>query len=302
MSFPDKTNMASMLTSCVGKEIAMIEKTDTKKNVLLYFVFAYGFSWLFWISQALEAQGVSIPLGFSRFLASPLCPAAFGPLVAALVLTLINDGWKGIVALLKRGISLRFNKVWLFPALLLPLVIFAGSIFMEIWTGTTELDLSVISNPSFAIVGFFVIVVTAGPLQEEFGWRGYALPRIQARHNALISSLILGVLWWLWHLPLVFIPGKFMVGTLVLFAALLPVIVLSSILCTWIFNNTKGSILAAILFHSSMNWSIWAMLPSMKVNASIIGFKILFLSLAVALVLAIWGPRRLTKLVDSVYF
>ncbi len=140
-----------------------------------------------------------------------------------------------------------------------------------------------------------MILLTAGPLQEEFGWRGYALPRLQRRLNALVSSLVLGALWWLWHLPLVFIPGKFMVSTPLLFGVLLVEMVLVTVLFTWIYNNTGGSILAAMLFHTSINWSIWVMLPTMQMNLSVLGFTITLLAIAVAVVLGVWGPDRLCR-------
>ena len=88
---------------------------------------AYAFSWLFWVPQALAARGAALPAGLVAFLGSPLNPAAFGPLVSALVLALSDGGWRGVLDLLKRGVDVRFRKVWLFPTLLLPPVVFAGA-------------------------------------------------------------------------------------------------------------------------------------------------------------------------------
>lgn len=275
--------------------MSMDHKADSDKHLRLFFLLAYAFSWIFWIPQALAAHGIAIPTGAAAFLSGPFNPAPFGPLVAALLLTFLTGGWKGIIGLLKRGVDFRFKKIWLLPILLLPPLIFTGAILLSVSTGTTPLDSSVLSTPIAAIVAPVMILLTAGPLQEEFGWRGYALPRLQRRFTALVSSLILGVLWWLWHLPLVFIPDKFMVSRLPLFAALMVEIVLVTILFTWIYNNTGGSILAAMLFHTFMNWSIWVALPTMKVNLSVIGFTILLLAMVVALVLGLWGPKRLSR-------
>lgn len=271
----------------------MKQRSDNN-SLFLFFLIAYAFSWLFWVPEALAAYGMVLPTAVTNFLASPFNPAAFGPLFAALLLTLVNDGWKGTLGLLKRGVDFRFKKIWLFPIFLLPLLVFSGSILVSVFFGATPLDISVLSNPVVAIVAFVVILFTAGPLQEEFGWRGYALPRLQTRFNALNSSLILGILWWLWHLPLVFIQGKFMVNSLVLFAVLMIEIVLTSILFTWIYNNTNGSVLATLLFHTAMNWSIWVVLPGMKVNAAIIGITVLILFAVVAIIVLISGRDRLT--------
>ena len=276
----------------------MTKKIDDYKRVWLFFLVAYAFSWVFWIPNALAAHGVSFPAAFSNFLASPFNPAAFGPLFSAFLLTFVQQGGKGLVQLLKRGFDLRFKKIWLIAILLLPPVVFSGAIFASILTGAKPLDLSVISNPPYAFIAFFVILFTAGPLQEEFGWRGYALPHLQSRFNAFVSSVILGFFWWLWHLPAVFIPGKFMTDNLLTFLALLGVITLTSILFTWIYNNTNGSILAAMLLHTSMNWSIWLAMPSMKMDLPTTGFMIGFLAVTILVVTKVWEAAQLTREVE----
>jgi membrane protease YdiL (CAAX protease family) len=273
----------------------MTIKTENYKGLWLYFLVAYAFSWVFWIPNALAAHGVALPAGLADFLASPFNPAAFGPLISALLLTFFQQGGKGVLHLLKRGIDFRFKKIWLIAILLLPFVLFGGSVWASILAGVRPLDLSVVSNPPYALIAFFVILFTTGPFQEEFGWRGYALPRLQSRFNALTSSIILGFFWWLWHLPAVFIPGGFMTDNLVVFLALLIVITLTSILFTWIYNNTNGSVLAALLTQAAMNWSIWSAMPDMKMDLSTAGFMIGFLAVAVLVIIKIWGSARLSR-------
>lgn len=267
----------------------MTPDSAPRRELWAFFLLTFAFSWLLWTPLALAAQGIALPPALLAFLESPFNPAAFGPLVAALLLTWRRDGWRGVGALLRRGVSLRFGKVWLLVVLLLPPVIFGGAIGIAILTGATQLDTAVLSDPPVLVIGFFVILLSAGPLQEEFGWRGYALPRLQAGMSPLVAGSLLGVIWWLWHLPLALIPGKFMVNGLSLFALLLVEIVLMSILFTWVYNHTGGSILAALLFHTSMNWSIWVMHPSMQMNGAILGYTILFLAIAVAVVLRTGG-------------
>ncbi len=80
-----------------------------------------------------------------------------------------------------------------------------------------------------------------------------------------------------------------------LFIALAVVIMLTSILFTWIYNNTNGSVLATMLFHASMNWSIWVCLPSMQVNPSIVLGWIILLLIAALAVVGIFGARRLKR-------
>jgi membrane protease YdiL (CAAX protease family) len=98
---------------------------------------------------------------------------------------------------------------------------------------------------------FFLYNVTYGGLSEEPGWRGFALPRLQAKFSPLVSSLILGVFWAVWHAParLGGIEAKSLSDTLVEWA----LIVLVTAIFTWFFNRTKGSILVTALIHPAMN-------------------------------------------------
>jgi membrane protease YdiL (CAAX protease family) len=103
------------------------------------------------------------------------------------------------------------------------------------------------------LVAAVYFVVVAG-LGEEVGWRGYALPALQARYGALLSSTILGGLWALWHLPLFFNPsvGSYSILPLPLFVAFA---IPFAVLLTWVFNSTRGSVLIAAIIHGAMNAS-----------------------------------------------
>ncbi|MFB0537313.1 MAG: type II CAAX prenyl endopeptidase Rce1 family protein, partial [Anaerolineae bacterium] len=102
------------------------------------------------------------------------------------------------------------------------------------------------TNLWYFVVPFFLVdVLTNG---EEIGWRGYVLPRLQARFSALVSSLILGVVWGLWHLPRFWVAGdteSFALATLHNIAM--------AVLFTWVYNNTNGSLLMVTLFHAAIN-------------------------------------------------
>lgn len=101
------------------------------------------------------------------------------------------------------------------------------------------------------VILFFLYGIIYGGLTEEPGWRGFALPRLQAKFSPLVSSLILGVLWAVWHAPARFggIEAKSLSDTLVEWV----LIVLVSVIFTWFFNRTKGSILVTALVHPAMN-------------------------------------------------
>ena len=98
---------------------------------------------------------------------------------------------------------------------------------------------------------FFLMNFIHGGLSEEPGWRGFALPRLQARFSPLVSSLILGILWAVWHAPARFggIEAKSLEDTIIEWV----LIVFVTFIFTWLFNRTKGSILVTALLHSSMN-------------------------------------------------
>jgi membrane protease YdiL (CAAX protease family) len=108
---------------------------------------------------------------------------------------------------------------------------------------------------------FILFTIVAG-IGEEFGWRGYLLPRLQTRHNALVSGLIVGVIWAIWHIPLFFLKGMSQ-NVMQLQAGLLPallgysvLVIVNSIQFTWVFNNTRGSVLLAAVLHGASN--AWA--------------------------------------------
>lgn len=98
-------------------------------------------------------------------------------------------------------------------------------------------------------LGNFLPLLILGPLSEELGWRGYALERLQTRWNALSSSLIIGVVWALWHLPLFFMVGTSQHELAMPFFSFMIIILATSILYTWIFNNTQKNLWSAIFFH-----------------------------------------------------
>lgn len=115
-----------------------------------------------------------------------------------------------------------------------------------------------------------MILLVGGPLAEEPGWRGFALPRLEQQVGPLLGTLILGALWGLWHLPLfLFTPGYNGAGTG--FAGIgLPFVsfvigeVALSVIFTWVFNNTGGSLWLSMLLHASVNTIIGAVLLTQR--------------------------------------
>lgn len=264
-------------------------------NLYLFFLITFAFSWLFWIPKALIAQGLMNPSMFSNFL-SFLNLGAFGPLVAAFYLTFHNNGKLGVIKLFKRGINFRFNKKWFVPILLLIPVISGGALLISKLIGSPLPNLPLLSAPHLIIYWFVYLFFLGGPLQEEFGWRGYALDRLQLRYTALTASIILGFIWAIWHLPLNLTSDIGPQYSLLLSTLIGSIITLSllSIFFTWIYNNTGRSILAVMLFHASLNLSTFKLFPVFE-SPSALPYYTLLILISVITILTVWGRKKLVR-------
>jgi membrane protease YdiL (CAAX protease family) len=135
---------------------------------------------------------------------------------------------------------------------------------------------------------FLLILTLTDGLGEELAWRGFALPRLLTHHNALVASLILGVIWALWHLPLFWTEGATMYQQPIwLF---LMDIMATSVLFTWVFLHTRGSVLIAMLFHGATN--LFLVSPDVASTGDL-GLPVLAMVakwVLVAIVLLVAGP------------
>jgi membrane protease YdiL (CAAX protease family) len=180
-------------------------------SLLAFFLLAFGISWVFWVPTALDSRGlISFPVS-STF---PL--AAFGPTLAALILTTILGRWAGLRALLGRLFIWRVGVLWYVFALLYPPAISLATTALYVLFGGEAPDFSnppilrgyplppeVLEIGPLVLLPIFFLtqLLISSPMGEEIGWRGYALPRLQATRSALMTSVILVVLWQLWHVP-----------------------------------------------------------------------------------------------------
>ncbi len=241
--------------------------TTARAFPVKYFVIAFAFTWFFWGLAALGARDV-IPT-----LPGITVIGTFGPLVSAVILTAQESGRAGLHSLLSRVLRWRVAPIWYAVAILGPLVITLGAMVLEVavlGSQPPSLGLLVGELPSTLLTilvngVYMLIFVTLG---EEVGWRGYALPALQARYSALLASVILGVLWALWHLPVFFNPDTSYSN--LSFFMFLPFIVLIAVIMTWLFNSTGGSVLMVMLFHAILNTAdeLWKVLPENSVEPS----------------------------------
>jgi membrane protease YdiL (CAAX protease family) len=267
------------------------------KNLFLFFAIAFAWSWLLWLPSVIISitdnrslmywmYDVEMSVGLGLIAIVGIF-ATFGPLVAAFTMTGLTEGREGVRRFWRRFWDVRLAGVWLLVSFLLPILLIAVPRLIVVPLGY-PLQLAWASQP-VVLVGWFLNNLTrSGGISEEFGWRGYALPRLQARWNALVSSIVLGVVWAVWHVPLWFVAGASQQGSS--FWLFLANLVLLSILYTWLFNNAKGSILVAVVFHAMAN-TVSQMFPEPMANL----FYWVVLGLTVVLVVVIYGPRRLVR-------
>jgi uncharacterized protein len=235
------------------REDAPRESLLARYPLTFYFLIAYTFAWLVWVPLALSEDGAGVlsyrsPVGASASIAI----ASFGPFFSAFIMTGIIEGREGIGRLLRRCVLWRVELRWyLFTLIGLPMILVLGVIVlpgaMASFKGFASL---VASLPGLILI---VYVLFHGPVGEEPGWRGFALPRLQRLYGPLVGSLILGPLWALWHLPLFWVPAWNFPPTLVNIGMFVIASIPFTIIMTWVFNNTKGSVLIAILLHGTFD-------------------------------------------------
>ena len=214
----------------------------------------------------------------------------FVPSLLAIYLTWKRDGLPGLRLLGRHIIQFKLGWRWYMFTFLIVLAGTAGQLTINKLLGNT-FD----GHLFWAQMGSFLPLLVVGPLSEEIGWRGYALERLQTRWNALTSSLIVGLIWALWHLPLFMMLGTSFHESGDPFIGFLIKMTASSILYTWLYNNTKQSLWSAILFHWLYSYA--AQVVSFGVTRSPLYNWLEYLPyvLIALLVLTIWGPKRLTR-------
>ncbi len=254
-------------------------------GIVAFLALTFAWSWGFWGPRALLAAGIVEGV--------PELPnlGAFGPTVAAFVLVAYANGIAGIRRLAGRAVQFDYPGRWVLVALLLPPAIVGVALAVAVATGTTP-TFPWAGQPIVLLVAFGYILVLGGPIQEEFGWRGYLLDPLQKRLTALGGGLAVGLIWELWHLPLFFIPSETIYYRNP-FVGFLVSITLLSVLMTWVYNNTNGSLLPALLMHTAWNWA-QGMFPILESDPASLAMVGLLVATAIAVVVYS-GPRRLAR-------
>lgn len=228
----------------------------------------------------------------------------WGIIFASLIMTGLSLGKEGIVKLVQRFLIWRVGWIWYLAAFLLLPTIYLSAVVINAARIGSPIDFSTVAAhmifgasanlPTFILPFFIFDFLTNG---EEIGWRGYVLPRLQTKHSALVSSLILGAIWALWHLPRYLTSensSSFVLGSIKILA--------EAILYTWLYNNTRGSLLLTTIMHAAGN-TAGVFLPMANTlsgaNMDVLIVVIVIEVMIAILVTAVAGPEKLSHSEDK---
>lgn len=235
------------------------------RRVIAFVIVTFGVSLAVWLPIIASHRGwigIEIPASLA-----PL--GIFGPAIAAILLRLATNGRVGLRSFWVDAVRWRFGSRWWVATLLAPPAIIGGMYTTylllggDVLTASTAVILREAGPLAVIIVPLLILVTVVLAFGEEAGWRGYLLPLLQTRLSALSASLVVGVVWFLWHIPLMYLPGQEAGAEAEAFPIALwgATIILTSILYTWLYNNTNGSVLAVTLLHAGLN--IWGRLVAL---------------------------------------
>jgi uncharacterized protein len=272
-----------------AKETSWVARHPVIAMVALMFIIA----WPLLSVEAADSYGLA-QLHLPQWLGITLdFIIGWAPGVAAIVITGIVSGKAGVRELLHKTFRWRVGAQWYFLALFSIAVLVLGGVGVYGLVTQNWVALPIAQKSLTDVALTFVILLGLGILinREDMAWRGFALPRLQSRHGALLASALVAIPEALLHLPLFFTKGSFYQQEGVLAFALFSLTL--AIIYTWVFNNTKGSVLICTLMHAAQN--AWSNLIAPD-NAIVTFYIFVGLLCIVALVLIIvYGPTQLAR-------
>jgi membrane protease YdiL (CAAX protease family) len=255
--------------------------------IITFFVLTYVLTWaiesplVFLTDSVSDAQSLILVI-----LASNV------PSVVAIVLSAIVLGRGALRKLLARLLIWRVNPLWYLVVILGPVALTAGVLALNVLLGGPALSLGMTLLGAAFFLAFSIFPGSA--LGEEIGWRGYVLPRLQSRMSALSASLFLAPIWALWHLPL-WLTGD-PVRTPTFYVPFFFSAFAMSILLTWVYNSTGGSLLMVVLLHATANFPVTMAIDELGTRATV---PVLLywglLAVAAIVVVVVAGPKHLSR-------
>lgn len=218
--------------------------------VLPFFLLTFAFTWVAWsAATGIPARGASGAFGLSILRGPLVLVGVFGPAIVALTLTARTDGRAGTWALLRRVGRWRVDATsYLFAAGYMVVIKLGAALVHRVVTGAWPR----FGETRWFLMAIAVMVSTGVQAGEEVGWRGYALSRLAARLGLARASILLGVIWAAWHLPLFFFAlGSDTYGQS--FPMYLLEVTALSVAMAWLYWRTAGSLLLVMLMHAAIN-------------------------------------------------
>jgi membrane protease YdiL (CAAX protease family) len=264
-----------------------VTRSMRNRPLLWFFGLGYAISWAFWFPAVVASFGWSGPIPF-RYLH---LAGGLGPMLAAMIVTSLTEGRPGLTRLAKRCAT---GGRWIIIAILIPAALFllATAIIAVFYRAPIEWP-SIGRSTEFPELPrsiYWLANVFFYGFGEEVGWRGFALPRLQSHTSALRASLLLAVGWAGWHMPLfAFSSGLSNLGMAGAGGWFMSV-VLGSILLTWLFNSSGGSIGAVALFHAALDIFI-----SSPVAAPLPNVMGALLTVGTILLIPVFGRKDLSR-------
>ncbi len=227
-----------------------------------FFLLTFAYSWVIWIPSVLDGIGIDFPFSVTGYSALVVIIGAFAPLMAAITLVVREEGWKGIRAFLGQALDFHIKPVYLILALSLPLLIHVIAHYLALAVGLdvakTLFPTEIPVGPIVLAVPYFFLMLVIGGGQEEIGWRGYAQEPLQEKIGVIPASLVIGLIWGIWHLPLWFMAGD--LHSSYSFLAFVIMTTSISIMYAW-FYNSSGKKLVVVMFFHAMNNTAAPLLP-----------------------------------------
>jgi membrane protease YdiL (CAAX protease family) len=255
--------------------------------IIAFFVLAYALAWIIESPLVFLTDSVTRTQGLILTILSANVPS-----VVAIGLTAIVFGRGALRKLLGRLLIWRVNPLWYLGVVLGPVALVAGMVGLNTLLGGPALSLGM---PLVSVAIFFAFSIFPGSaLGEEIGWRGYVLPRLQSRMSALSAALLIAPIWGLWHLPL-WLDGAPGHTPLIYVGFVLSVFALS-ILLTWVYNSTGGSLLLVVLAHATFNLPITILYGALggRVTVPVLLYFGL-MAVAAIVVVIVAGPAHLSR-------
>jgi membrane protease YdiL (CAAX protease family) len=232
-----------MSTTSLISPSAPTQSLVRRHPLISFFVLTYAAAWLLWAPLVIFGDRVPGPLAFILLMLGSLVPSTVGVLFVALL-----RGRSGVRTLLGRLLRARIGLRWYLAVVALAVPALCAVWVSTLLGGPTPV---VVATIPAVVVSFLFSIFPGSAVGEELGWRGFALPRLQARHSALAASLIVGAAWGIYHFPLFLIGSP--IRPLALFLPFAIGCVIMSIFYTWMYNGTGGSLLIVVLLHATTN-------------------------------------------------